>query len=234
LLDVEQQRRITVSGQVVDQFRKLGAAVPVGIQHEEIECHMDTCGRPAASKRFRPRQAPGLVAAQLRIAVGVELLEQRTQLSIMQRGEVLRPRDAVERRPQFQSQRFAETVDDQLPKAAASLEEGMIELLTIHKLGLREEFSRSFSTTNCIESLNSNLVKYIGKVKHWSCSDQRYRWVIAALMIIEHRMCRVVNYKKLYLMQDALQREVQKRFSSGGHAHQKKNLSIKKQSLSSS
>jgi transposase-like protein len=119
-------------------------------------------------------------------------------------------------------------------KAAASLEEGMQELLTIHKLNLKEEFSKSFSTTNCIESLNSNLEKYIGKVKHWGSSDQRFRWVIAALMIIENRMWKVVNYKKLYLMQDAMQREIEKRFSTDARADQKKNLLIKKQSISSS
>jgi len=96
-------------------------------------------------------------------------------------------------------------------KAAASLEEGMEELLTLHKLDLKKEFSKSFSTTNCIENVNSQLVKYIGKVKYWKNSDERYRWIIAALLIIEKRMWRVINFNKLELMKEALERELKKR-----------------------
>jgi len=40
--------------------------------------------------------------------------------------------------------------------AARSLNEGLEEILTLHKLGLKVEFGRSFSTTNCIENLNHN------------------------------------------------------------------------------
>jgi len=41
--------------------------------------------------------------------------------------------------------------------AARSLDEGLEEILTLHKLGLNVEFGRSFSTTNCIENLNSQV-----------------------------------------------------------------------------
>ena len=49
--------------------------------------------------------------------------------------------------------------------AARSVEEGLEEVLTLHRLGLVEWFGRSFSTTNCIENLNSQLRKYTGRVK---------------------------------------------------------------------
>lgn len=58
--------------------------------------------------------------------------------------------------------------------AARSLDEGLEEILTLHKLGLNVEFGRSFSTTNCIENLNSQLKKYIGRVKNWTLSNERY------------------------------------------------------------
>jgi putative transposase len=49
--------------------------------------------------------------------------------------------------------------------AARSLEEGLEDILTLHRLGLNLDFSRSFATTNCIENLNSQIRKYLNKVK---------------------------------------------------------------------
>ena len=40
--------------------------------------------------------------------------------------------------------------------AAASLDEGIEETLTLHRLGLAEELGESFSTTNCLESINAS------------------------------------------------------------------------------
>lgn len=88
--------------------------------------------------------------------------------------------------------------------AANSLCEGMQETLTLQKLGINQWFSKSFGTTNCIENLNSQLGKYIRKVKYWQNSPQRYRWVAAALLEIEQKMRKVDNCKKLYLMENAI------------------------------
>lgn len=92
--------------------------------------------------------------------------------------------------------------------AARSLEEGMEQTLTLHRLGLHDQFSTSFSTTNCIENLNSQLSKYIGKVKYWKNSSQRYRWVASALLEIEMRMRKVKNYKNLKIMQQRINQEI--------------------------
>lgn len=92
--------------------------------------------------------------------------------------------------------------------AVRSLQEGLEETLTLHQLGLVDLFSRSFSTTNCLENLNSQLDKYIGKVKHWKTSDQRYRWVASGLIEIEKRMRKVNNYKKLYLLREKILKEI--------------------------
>lgn len=94
--------------------------------------------------------------------------------------------------------------------AARSLEEGLEETLTIHKLGMVEQFGRTFSTTNSIENLNSQLGKYMGKVKRWMDSEQRYRWMACALLEIEQRMRRVPNYKQLHLLKKAITKELQK------------------------
>ncbi len=88
--------------------------------------------------------------------------------------------------------------------AASSLLEGLEELLTLHKLGLNEEFAISFSTTNCIENVNSQLHKYAGRVKNWSSSDQRYRWMAAALLEIEWKLRKVDNFRNLKIMKEAI------------------------------
>jgi transposase-like protein len=95
--------------------------------------------------------------------------------------------------------------------AARSLDEGLEEILTLHKLGLNVEFGRSFSTTNCIENLNSQLKKYIGRVKNWTLSNERYRWVAAALLEIEHKMRKVDNFVKLERLKTTLIKEVKRR-----------------------
>ena len=92
--------------------------------------------------------------------------------------------------------------------AANSLEEGLEETLTIHRLGLVEELGRSFTTTNLIENLNSRLASHLRRIKHWVNPEMKSRWVATALFEIEGRMRRVNNYKKLHLLRAALKTEL--------------------------
>ena len=93
--------------------------------------------------------------------------------------------------------------------AANSLLEGLEETLTINRLGLHFYFHKSFSTTNCIENVNSQLAKYLRKVKHWNTSDQRYRWVVSGLLEVEKKLRKVFNFKMLDRMRQAIQNEIQ-------------------------
>ncbi|HED36925.1 MAG TPA: hypothetical protein ENI76_01560 [Ignavibacteria bacterium] len=88
--------------------------------------------------------------------------------------------------------------------AANSLSEGLKETLTLHSLGLVEQLGKSLLTTNIIENLNSQLGGYIRKVKNWSSSKMRARWVAASLLQIEQRMRRINNYEKLCLLRTAI------------------------------
>jgi putative transposase len=103
-------------------------------------------------------------------------------------------------------------VRDELRKinrsAANSLDEGLEETLTIHRLGLIETLGRSFTTTNLIENLNSQLAKYVRKVKRWTNSEMKSRWVAVALLEIENKMRRINNYEKLHLLRSALKAEL--------------------------
>ncbi|MEM0939064.1 MAG: hypothetical protein AAGI25_04640, partial [Bacteroidota bacterium] len=80
----------------------------------------------------------------------------------------------------------------------------------LKRLGLGWLFHRSFSTTNCIENLNAQLNKYLHNVKRWRHSQQRYRWVTAALLEIQTNMRKVVNYKHLQTMREKLIEEMER------------------------
>lgn len=97
--------------------------------------------------------------------------------------------------------------------AQNSLLEGLEETLTLKRLKLNE-FSKSFSTTNCIESLNSQVGKFTRKVKNWQTGDQRLRWVVLGLLESETRMKKVSNFEKLKIMQEKLKIEIEKRTNS--------------------
>jgi len=92
--------------------------------------------------------------------------------------------------------------------AANSLEEGLEETLTLHRLGLVEELGKSLSTTNTIENLNSQLGRYLHRIKYWVTPEMRARWVATALFQIEKRMRKINSYKKLNLLRTALKTEL--------------------------
>jgi transposase-like protein len=92
--------------------------------------------------------------------------------------------------------------------AANSLDEGIEETLTLHRLGLVEQLGKSLLTTNVIESLNSQLSGYVRKVKNWSSTEMRARWMAASLVQIESRMRRINNYEKLSLLRTAIKAEL--------------------------
>ena len=98
--------------------------------------------------------------------------------------------------------------------AANSLLEGLDEILTLHRLGLDQRLRKSFRSTNCIENLNSQLDKYLRKVKNWSSSAQRHRWVAAGLLEIESKMRRIPNYRILPLFKKAISLYYEKGTSS--------------------
>lgn len=98
--------------------------------------------------------------------------------------------------------------------AANSLREGMEETLTLHRLGLYPLLGISFKTTNCIESVNSLIEERCGKVDAWRNSNQKHRWLAAALLDIEPRLRKVKGYRHLPLLQKALQQEIKETVKS--------------------
>ena len=94
--------------------------------------------------------------------------------------------------------------------ALGSLEEGLEETLTLHRLGLMPMLKDSFRTTNCIENVNSllGLAQLTHNVRRWTNSSQRHRWVATALLDIEPRLRRVRGYRHLPMLRQAIQAEL--------------------------
>ena len=92
--------------------------------------------------------------------------------------------------------------------ALASLEEGIEETLSLHRLGMMPHLKQSFRTTNCIESINSMVAQITRNVKRWTNSNQRRRWLATALLDIQPRLRRVKGYKSLPKLRRALQKDL--------------------------
>jgi transposase-like protein len=95
--------------------------------------------------------------------------------------------------------------------AASSLDEGLEETLTLHRLGLFAELGISFKTTNCIESVNSLVESRTAKVDYWKNSDQKQRWLATSLLDIEPRLRRVKGFRHLPALRRALQSKMKRR-----------------------
>jgi transposase-like protein len=89
--------------------------------------------------------------------------------------------------------------------AAASLDEGLEETLTLHRLGLFKELGRSFKTTNCIENLNALIGQRTNKVDCWRNADQKHRWLATSLLDIEPRLRKVSGHRALPRLRAALE-----------------------------
>ena len=95
--------------------------------------------------------------------------------------------------------------------AAASLVEGLEETLTLHRLGLAPELTKSLSTTNCIESVMSQLGQYTDKVDRWHNGSQILRWSATGLLDIEPRLNRIQGAKYLSVLKYKLKEIVSRR-----------------------
>src|SRR5437016_10347457 len=76
------------------------------------------------------------------------------------------------------------------PSAARSLEEGLEEMLTVHRLRVPEQLRRTLSSTNVIESAFSIVETVCRNVKRWRDGDHIERWVASGLLVAERQFRR--------------------------------------------
>jgi len=91
--------------------------------------------------------------------------------------------------------------------AARSLTEGLEETLTLHRLDVGPTLRRSLATTNGLESIFAVVEQWTGKVDRWHHSNQKQRWLAAALLDLEPRLRRLRGYRELRHLREAIQHE---------------------------
>ncbi len=92
--------------------------------------------------------------------------------------------------------------------AARSLEEGLEETLTLHRLDVVAELGTSFKTTNLLESVMARVEAKTERVDRWRTSDQKLRWCAAALLAVEKQFRRVKGCAHLPLLERALSAKI--------------------------
>jgi len=83
------------------------------------------------------------------------------------------------------------------PSAAHSLEEGLEDTLTLHRLEVPDSLRRTLRSTNPIENCFSFKPKYCRNVKRWSSGDMVLRWSSAMLLELEKRFRRIRGHKNM-------------------------------------
>jgi putative transposase len=97
------------------------------------------------------------------------------------------------------------------PSAARSLEEGLEETLTVHRLRVPEQLRRTLSSTNVIESAFSIVQTVCRNVKRWRAGDQMERWVASGLLVAERQFRKVIGYRQIPMLLSSLADAVAKK-----------------------
>lgn len=104
------------------------------------------------------------------------------------------------------------------PSAARSLEEGMEETLTVHKLRVPEQLRRSLASTNVIESAFSVVETVCRNVKRWRDGDQIVRWVGSGLLVAERQFRKVIGYRQIPMLLSSMANAVSRKPIAKGAA----------------
>jgi putative transposase len=104
---------------------------------------------------------------------------------------------------------LARRLDHDAPGVAASIHEGLDEMLTVIRLGLPDQLRRSLGCTNAIESLMAVLRQVCRNVKRWRDVRMALRWTGAAMLEARKTFRRLRAYRQLPVLRAALLRHQQ-------------------------
>jgi putative transposase len=104
------------------------------------------------------------------------------------------------------------------PSAARSLEEGLEETLTVHKLQVPDQLRRTLASTNVIESAFSIVETVCRNVKRWRTGDQIERWVGSGLLVAERQFRKVIGFRQIPLLLSTMANAVSKKPIAKGPA----------------
>ena len=90
------------------------------------------------------------------------------------------------------------------PRAAHSLEEGLEETLTVHRLGVGTLLRQTLASSNPIESCLSTVERVARNVKRWRAGDHALRWTATGLLEAEKKFRKVKGFRELGILQRKL------------------------------
>jgi putative transposase len=99
---------------------------------------------------------------------------------------------------------LARRLDQEAPGVAASILEGLDEMLTVNRLGLPVTLRRSLACTNSIENMMGTVRRVCRNVKRWRNAAMALRWTAAGMMEAAKGFRRLKAYKQLPLLRVAL------------------------------
>jgi putative transposase len=99
---------------------------------------------------------------------------------------------------------LARRLEQQAPGVAASILEGLDEILTVIRLGLPAALRRSLACTNIIENMMGTVRRVCRNVKRWQDTSMALRWTSAAMREAAKGFRRLKAYKQLSALRTAL------------------------------
>ena len=99
---------------------------------------------------------------------------------------------------------LARRLDGDAPGVAASILEGLDEMLTVNRLGLPAKLKRSLACTNSIENVMGTVRRVCRNVKRWRNAAMALRWTAAGMMEAVKGFRRLKAHKQLPILRAAL------------------------------
>jgi len=100
---------------------------------------------------------------------------------------------------------LARRLDQQWPGVAASILEGLDEILTVVRLKLPKELRRSLACTNIAENMMGTVRRVTRNVKRWRDARMALRWVAAGMLEATKGFRRLKAHRQLPVLRLALQ-----------------------------
>jgi putative transposase len=99
---------------------------------------------------------------------------------------------------------LARRLEQEAPGVAASILEGLNEILTVNRLGLPIKLRRSLACTNSIENMMGTVRRVCRNLKRWQNAAMALRWTAAGMMEAVKGFRRLKAYKHLPTLRAAL------------------------------
>src|SRR5450830_1554579 len=99
---------------------------------------------------------------------------------------------------------LARRLEQEAPGVAASILEGLDEILTVNRLGLPAQLRRSLACTNSIENVMGTVRRVCRNVKRWRNAAMALRWTAADMLKAAKGFRRLKENKQLPILKAAL------------------------------